>query len=349
MKEVSTIGLDLAKNVFQVHGVDGVGGVVIRRALRRSQVLVWFAKLPRCLVGMEACATAHYWARELEKLGHEVRLIAPAYAKAYVRRNKNDPADAAAICEAVGRPSMRFVAIKSTVQQAAAGIHRVRDLLMKQHTMLRNQLRGLMAEFGLVAAKGQRGLSALIAILVDPEDRRLPSPLREGLVAIVETLRGIDRKLEAIDRQLVQAGRENATYRHLITAPGYGPILASAMVAMVVDPGAFRRGDDFAAALGPCSSQGQALDPRFRDAFAGGDGNLLQTRALFSAGHLVRSRPGAATANAPPEICALSAGAVPPDRMHRRENVFPSATARFRRSTSTRIWHRIPAARRATS
>ena len=262
MKEVSTIGLDLAKKVFQVHGVDGVGGVVLRRALRRSQVLVWFAKLPRCLVGMEACATAHDWARELEKLGHEVRLIAPADAKAYVRRNTNDPADAAAICEAVGRPSMRFVAIKSTAQQAAAGIHRVRDLLMKQHTMLRNQLRGLMAEFGLVAAKGQRGLSELIAILVDPEDRRLPSPLREGLVAIVETLRGIDRKLAAIDRQLVQAGRENATYRHLITAPGYGPILASAMVAMVVDPGAFRRGDDFAAALGPCSSQGQALVPR---------------------------------------------------------------------------------------
>ena len=246
MKEVSTIGLDIAKNVFQVHGVDGAGAVVIRRALRRSQVLAWFAKLPRCLVGMEACATAHYWARELEKLGHEVRLIPPAYTKAYVRRNKNDPADAAAICEAVSRPSMRFVAIKNAAQQAAAGIHRVRNLLLKQHTMLRNQLRGLMAEFGIVAAKGWRGLSELIAILADPEDRRLPSPLREGLVAIVETLRGIDRKLEAIDRQLVQAGRASATYRHLITAPGYGPILASA----VVDPGAFRRGDDFAASLG---------------------------------------------------------------------------------------------------
>ena len=250
MKEVTTIGLDLAKAVFQVHGVDALGAVMLRRAVRRRHVLAFFAKLPPCLVGMEACATAHYWAREIGKFGHDVRLIPPAYAKAYVRRNKNDPADAEAICEAVSRPSMRFVTIKTEAQQAAAGIHKVREMLIKQRTMLINAMRGLMAEFGIVVAEGPRHVGELVAILADPADQRIPRPLHEGLLAIVETLHGLERRIEIIEKQIVGWGRDNQTCRHLITIPGYGPILSSAMAAMTVNPAAFSSGRHFSASLG---------------------------------------------------------------------------------------------------
>jgi transposase len=250
MTEVTTIGLDLAKKVFQVHGVDATGTVVACRSLRRGQVVRYFAKLPACLVGMEACATAHYWAREIGRLGHEVRLIPPAYAKAYVRRNKNDAADAAAICEAVSRPAMRFVSVKSEAQQAAAGIHKVRELMVKQRTMLINALRGLMAEFGIVAATGPQHVEELVAVLSDPADDRIPQPLHTALMQMVQTLRGVQRDIAVVEQQIVRWGRGNPTCRRLITAPGYGPILASAMAAMVVDPSAFKSGRHFAASLG---------------------------------------------------------------------------------------------------
>jgi transposase len=225
--QVMTIGLDLAKQVFQLHGVDARGHVVLRKRLTRSRVLEFFATLPPCLVGLEACAGAHWWARELAKLGHEVRLMPPQYVRPYVKRNKNDMADAEAICEAVTRPGMRFVPVKSAEQQSVLLLHRTRDLLVRQRTQLVNALRGHLAEFGVVAAKGITKLSGLLALIADAADERLPPLARELLATLVEQLRVVERQIEDLERRLVAWHRTNEVSRRLATIPLRGLLAAS--------------------------------------------------------------------------------------------------------------------------
>ena len=243
-----TIGLDLAKHVFQLHAVDPEGKVVEKRRLRRSQVLTWFAKLPACLIGMEACATAHFWARELRSLGHEVRLMPPQYVRAYVRRGKNDAADAAAICEAVSRPSMRFVPIKSEEQQAVLVMHRARDLLVRQRTQLINAIRGHLAEFGLVQARGVPNVGRLLADM--RADAALPEQARMIIDILAEQLGAIGEKIGRIEARIAACHKASIVSQRLATIPGIGPIIATAMAATVADPTAFRSGREFAAWLG---------------------------------------------------------------------------------------------------
>lgn len=250
MSKITTIGLDLAKNVFQVHATDEADGLAMRRALRRGRVLGFFAGLPPCLVGMEACATAHYWARELQALGHEVRLMPPQYVKAYVKRNKNDAADAEAICEAVKRPSMHFVPVKTVEQQSALLMHRGRELLVRQRTMLANALRGHLAEYGLIAAQGLHKVAGLVAIVRDERDARVPNMARQVLRVMAEQLDDLETRIAAIEAQIMAWHRNNPVSRRLATIPSIGPIIATAIAATVADPSVFRSGREFAAWLG---------------------------------------------------------------------------------------------------
>ena len=247
---ITTIGLDLAKSVFQVHGVDAKGAIVVRKMLRRAQVLNFFSQLGPCLVGIEACGTSHYWAREIVRLGHDVRLMPPAYVKPYVKRGKTDANDAEAICEAVTRPTMRFVAIKSTEQQAALSMHRTRDLLVKQRTQLVNMIRGLLAEFGVDIPRGLERALLVARRILEGEALDIPEEAAKIIVTLSQQAFDTHSRIQGIDRDLQRWHRSNELSRRLATIPGVGPIGASALAASVTDPGQFRSGREFAAWLG---------------------------------------------------------------------------------------------------
>ena len=247
---IKTLGIDLAKSVFQLHGVDDIGEIVLQKKLRRGTVLSFLSKLEPCLVGMEACASSHFWAREITALGHEVRLISPAYVKPYVKRHKNDAADAEAICEAVTRPNMHFVSIKSVEQQSVLVLHRARDLLVRQRTMIMNAIRAHIAEFGVITAQGPRKVADLINCLRDGDHLGLPElacAAIEGLAIQLDSLAG---QIQGIERQLLLWHRQNPASQRLETIPGVGIITATALAASVPDASVFKSGRQFAAYLG---------------------------------------------------------------------------------------------------
>ena len=250
MGEVSIIGLDIAKSVFQVHGVDVDGAVVIRRRVSRAKILEFFAGLPPCLVGIEACPTAHHWSRKLQVFGHTVRLMPPNYVKAYLKRSKNDANDAAAICEAVARPSMRFVPTKSEQQQSGLMLHRSRQLLVRQRTMLSNAIRGHLAELGIISAKGRNGTAQLLEAIANQEDDRIPVVARFSLEILARQYAAIAAEIGAIENRIHAWHRSCEESRRLEEIPGIGPIVATALVAEVGDWKAFSSGRNLAAWIG---------------------------------------------------------------------------------------------------
>jgi len=250
MGEVSTIGLDIAKSVFQVHGVNDTGAVVIRKRISRAKVLEFFGALSPCLVGIEACPSAHHWGRELAALGHTVRLMPPSYVKAYLKRSKNDANDAAAICEAVTRPSMRFVPTKSEQQQSGLMLHRSRQLLVRQRTMLSNAIRGHMAELGIISAKGRNGTAELLQIVANTDDDRIPSRARFCLEVLARQYIALTAEIGSIDKRIHAWHRACEASRRLEEIPGIGPIVATALVAEIGDWKAFRSGRNLAAWIG---------------------------------------------------------------------------------------------------
>jgi transposase len=284
MQAITTIGLDIAKSVFQVHGVDAAGQVVIRRQLKRRYVLAFFQKLAPCLVGIEACASSHHWSRELKALGHTVRLMPPAYVKPYVKRQKNDAADAEAICEAVTRVNMRFVASKTPEQQSCLMLHRTRHLFIRQQTAVINVIRAHLAEFGIVAPVGRKGVEELLNVVADPSDKRVPEVARLCLAALGAQLRRLKEQILEFDRLIMAWHRSNETSMRLDAIPGVGPMLATALVTAVADPKAFRSGRNFSAWIGLVPKQhSSGGKDRLGSISKQGDRYL---RSLFMAGAL---------------------------------------------------------------
>ena len=284
MQAVTTIGFDIAKSVFQVHGIDAEGRGVIRQRLRRSRVLGFFKKLSPCVVGIEACASSHHWSRQLQALGHAVRLMPPAYVKPYLKRQKNDAADAEAICEAVQRPSMRFVPTKTPDQQACLMLHRTRHLFIRQQTAVINAIRAHFAEFGIVAPVGRNGVEELLDVVADPDDGRVPEIARECLEALGSQLRRLKRQILTFDQRINAWHRSNETSRRLDELPGVGPALATALVASIPDPKVFRSGRDFSAWIGLVPKQNSSGGrERLGNITKQGDRYL---RSLFCAGAL---------------------------------------------------------------
>jgi transposase len=247
--EVSTIGLDIAKQVFHAHGADASGAPLFSRRITRQKLLEFFASQPKCTVAMETCSGSHYWARELQRMGHDIRLIAPNYVKPYVKRQKNDAADAAGICEAAQRPTMRFVAVKSEEQQASAAVFRTRDLLVRQRTQTINALRGLLSEYGWIAPKGLFHVAGMMARVEDPSCD-LPQSARSVFLMMIGIIRDHDKRIRELDREITKRAREDADARRLMTIPGIGPITATALLALAPPANSFRNGRDFAAWVG---------------------------------------------------------------------------------------------------
>jgi len=248
--KVTTVGIDLAKNVIQVHGVDEQGKAVLNKQLKRNQVVAFFANLPPCLVGIEACASAHHWARKLQSFGHSVKLMAPQFVKPYVKTNKNDAADAEAICEAVSRPNMRFVPIKNGEQQAVLALHRARQGFVKARTAQANQIRGLLAEFGIVIPQGIGHIAKRLPEILEDGENDLPGAFRQLLKRLGDHLKELERQVGELEVQIQLWHREHEASKKLAQIPGIGPITASALVASIGDAQSFENGRQLAAWLG---------------------------------------------------------------------------------------------------